>query len=31
MIRTTAFRDAARTAPVSGPDYSLFGPISLFR
>ncbi|TWG06641.1 hypothetical protein FHX80_115136 [Streptomyces brevispora] len=31
MVRTTACRDAARTAPVSRPDYSLFGAISLFR
>lgn len=31
MIRTTAFHDAARTETVHAPNYSLFGPISLFR
>lgn len=31
MIRTTAFHDAARTGTGRGPNYSLFGPISLFR
>lgn len=31
MIRTTAFRGTARTVTARGPNYSFFGPISLFR
>lgn len=31
MIRTTAFRDTVRTETGRGPNYSLLGPISLFR